>query len=378
MQKIKVLYMTTAWIHGGIETYIWNFLKQIEKERYSFHIAFPGEYIWENEDILIKSGIHVIHYPANNIRQQIREIKKILAAGDYDIVHVMQHYLGWETHTVFALVAIAERKNHHYKIICHAHNKEDKTKKVAFIKKSVRGVFRNILRSALSRADLLAACSCEAGDFVYGRRKKTVTFYNGIDINKFRVARSSGSIAQWQEKYGINTNRMNFAVVARMADQKNPLFTLDVIKALCRYYPELCVTWVGDGELRKDIERHLETLGIVDRVHLLGIQDHVEEILACCEYFLLPSKYEGLGIVLIEAQAAGLHCFTSDGIPEEADCGGVSFISLDKTAEQWAEEIHRQIEEEPRVNIDMERLSRFDINRTVAELNEVYHRLVEL
>lgn len=378
MNKKRILYMTTSWNRGGgIESYMWNFMKHIDQEQYAIDIAFPGEFKWQNEDALTEKGISVIHYPAKNLRQQIKVIKTILKNGDYDIVHVMQHYLGWETHTIFALVAIAERAHHHYKVICHAHNKEDTTRTVKIIRKTVRGIFRTVLRSALSRADLLAACSGDAGDFVYGRRKKVETFYNGIDVNKFIAAADDGCISQWQEKYGIDANRTNFVIVARMDDQKNPLFVLDVIQAVSWHCPDVNLIWVGEGGMRKDIEAHIEELGIADRVQLLGMQDHVEEILACCDYFLLPSKYEGLGIVFIEAQAAGLHCFASDRVPAEADCGGVTFIELDKTAEQWAEGIFRQIKSGPQTTIDMERLDRFEINRTVAELCEVYNRLVE-
>ena len=378
MQKIKVLYMTMSWNHAGTEAYMLNVFDHIDRLHYDIDVALPGEFKWENEDTLIQRDINVIHYPAYSLSQQIREIKKILNVGDYDVVHVMQQYVAWETYMFFALVAIAERKRHHYKVICHAHGKEDKTKAVPpILKRTARNAFRNVLRWGLSRADLLAACSQEAGEFLYGSKRKVEIFDNGIDLQKFRSASSSNSISQWREKYGIDAGKKNFAIVGRMAEQKNPLFALDVIQALSQYYPDVRLIWAGDGDMRKDIEIHMEEIGIADRVQLLGAQDHVEEILACCDYFLLPSKFEGLGIVFIEAQAAGLHCFTSDQVPKDADCGGVTFIPLDKSAEQWAEEIHRQIEAEPKANIDMERLSRFDINRTAADLSEVYKRLVE-
>ncbi len=376
MRKIRILYMDMLWGFGGIETYILNNLDRLDMEKFAFDIALPGLYKHVNEDALTIRGVNVIHYEANSIRQEVQEVKKILYKGNYDIVHIMQNYVSLESPAVFSLVAIRERRKYHYKVINHAHNTEDTSKPTPFIKWQIRRIFRNLLRKRFIKADLLAACSNEAGEFLYGNNRNVDIFYNGIDIGKFGDV-CTGKISQWREKYGIDANKMNFVAVGRMAKQKNPLFALDVVKALCQYYPDLRFTWVGDGEMRTEMEARMKEIGLEGRVRLLGVQDHVEEILACCDYFLLPSKREGLGIVFIEAQAAGLRCFSSDNVPALADCGGVTFISLDKTAEQWAAEIHRQIEAEPKANIDMERLSKFDINRTAADLSEVYKRLVE-
>ena len=112
-------------------------------------------------------------------------------------------------------------------------------------------------------------------------------------------------------------------------------------------------------------------------MRLLGTQEQVSKILSCCDYFLLPSKIEGAPLVLIEAQAVGLRCFASDRVPDIIDCGGVSFIELDKTPEEWADEIHRQIESEPKAKVNMDLLKRFDINETIKTLSHVYNDLAE-
>lgn len=184
-------------------------------------------------------------------------------------------------------------------------------------------------------------------------------------------------MAATKEKYSIAKGNPKFVIVARMCDDKNPMFVLDIIKHLITFYPNLSFVWVGDGERRDDIEAAVRKYGISGYVHLLGTQKNVGEILSCCDYFLLPSKIEGAPLVLIEAQAAGLKCFASDRVPNIIDCGGVSFIELDKTAEEWADEIHRQIESEPKAKINMALLKQFDINETVKALSHVYNDLVE-
>lgn len=369
--------MTMLWGYGGIEKYMLNIFDHIDRTKYTFDVALPGNFKQQNEDALLERSINVIHYSIDSIGQQVNEIKRILSDGDYDVVHIMQSYVTLETYAVFALVAIAEQKRYRYKIICHSHGTEDKTKPIRPIKKALRSVYRTLLRKGFSKADMVAGCSREAGEFLYGKEADIKLFYNGINLERFKTHFSSREISEFKDKYGIRGGSHNFAIVARMSGDKNPMFVLDVIKCLCRYYPNLNFVWVGDGELRSDIIRYIEANGLSDCVQLLGTQSNVNEILACCNYFLLPSKLEGAPLVLIEAQAAGLKCFASDRVPNVIDCGGVSFIDLDKSAEEWAAEIHTQIEREPKAKINMDLLKRFDVNETVKALSEVYDRLVE-
>lgn len=372
----KVLYMTMLWGFGGIEKYMLNIFDHIDRTEYTFDVALPGNFKHENEDSLIDRDINVIHYAAESIGQQIKEIKQILDAGDYDIVHVMQGYVTLETYAVFALVAIAERRKHRYKVICHAHGIEDKTKQCGGIKRTLRAIYRSLLRKGFSGADLLVGCSHEAAAFLYGKHNDLKVFYNGIDLGRFMLDYPADTLTGLKKFYSIEDGLPKFITVARMSDEKNPIFLLNIIKHLRGYYPRIKFFWVGDGELRCDIVRYIENNGLSGHVFLLGNQKHVNEILPCCDYFLLPSKREGAPLVLIEAQASGLKCFASDRVPNVVDCGGVTFIPLAKTAEQWAEEIHRQIEAAPKANIDLERLNRFDINKTIADLSKVYDWLI--
>lgn len=369
--------MTMLWGYGGIEKYMLNIFDHIDRTQYTFDVALPGNFKQQNEDALIERGINVIHYSIDSIGQQVNEIKRILNDGDYDVVHVMQSYVTLETYAVFALVAIAEQKRYRYKIICHSHGTEDKTKPIGPLKKALRSVYRALLRKGFSNADMVAGCSREAGEFLYGKNADIKIFYNGINLERFTTNFSNREITEIRDKCGIRSGSHNFAIVARMSAEKNPIFVLDVIKCLCRYYPSLNFVWVGDGELRSKVERHIKDRDLSQNVQLLGKQNNVEEILACCDYFLLPSKLEGAPLVLIEAQAAGLKCFASDRVPNIINCGGVSFIELDRTAEDWATEIRRQIECEPKAKINMDLLKRFDANETVKALSEVYDRLVE-
>ena len=373
---IKVLIACGWFFNGGVEKYILNIIDRIDRSKYEIEVVLAGEYLHSNEHALLDRNIKVMHYPFGSMYVQTKAIRKILCEGKYDIVHVMQTNCLLEFPAIFLLAAISARHKYKYKIIAHAHNTEDLTKRRNPIKKAVRTACLHLLKFAFRRADLLAACSYQAGQYMYGFHSNAAVFYNGIELDDFLFPNNC-LLPNLREKYSIDYRNVNFVVVARMTDQKNPFFLLDIVDALVRYYPNIKLTWVGTGEMHGDIQRYIDQKKLHDHINLLGVQQKVYEILACCDYFLLPSRMEGAPLVLIEAQAAGLKCFASDRVPNIIDCGGVSFIELDKTADEWAAEIHRQIECEPKATINMDSLKRFDINETVKALSEVYDRLVE-
>lgn len=360
-------------MHGGIESYILNIIDHIDRNIYEIELAIPGKWKQENEDSLICRNIKVIHYDIVPFSKQVQSIRSILKSGKYDIVHVMQSYVTLERPAVFAIVALMERYHYHYKLICHAHGTEDTSKRRGFAKKLLCSMYRQVLRNVFCKADVLAACSQEAGCFMYGNNANVNVLYNGINLDRF--TRQPNALLR--EKYRISDDKMNIVAVGRMSEEKNPVFALETIKNLVSFYPDLRFIWVGDGALMSQVRQCTVELGITSNVSFLGNQDNVEEILSCCDYFFLPSKREGFGIVFIEAQAAGLYCFTSDRVPSIIDCGGVSFIELNKSAEEWAAEIHRQLGKEPKDKIEEALLRRFDVKETVKVLCEVYDRLVE-
>lgn len=180
-----------------------------------------------------------------------------------------------------------------------------------------------------------------------------------------------------REKYHISEKHTNLITVARMSIQKNPFFLIEIVEELLKYVPDLMMNWVGDGELKKEVENKIREKGIYENFHFLGVSEHVEEILPCCDLFLLPSQYEGFGRVFIEAQAAGIPVFASDMVPREVDCGGCTFVSLNKTAKEWAEQIYCYMKKNRRVEISRALLSRFDIKNTVIEMERFYDNMLK-
>ena len=211
---------------------------------------------------------------------------------------------------------------------------------------------------------------------MYGNKANITVLYNGVDLSKFQTVYSPGELLQYCNNLDIPMDRLKLAIVARISNEKNPSFLLDVVKSLRRYYPNILLVWAGTGPMHDVIEREIATKELSDSVRLLGVQQNISKILSCCDYFILPSIREAAPISLIEAQAAGLQCFASDRVPNIIDCGSVFFISLDKSADQWADEIHKLIETNDKTEVDPASLQRFDIRKTVQDLCKLYDSLL--
>ncbi|HKL11672.1 MAG TPA: glycosyltransferase, partial [Clostridia bacterium] len=132
-----------------------------------------------------------------------------------------------------------------------------------------------------------------------------------------------------------------FVHVGRFEEQKNHIFLIDIFHEILKKDNKCILLLAGDGRLRQKTEERTNELGMCEEVKFLGLRTDIPEILAAADIFLMPSHYEGIGNVLVEAQAAGLPCFVSDSIPKEVDMGAglVEFLPLKNDAETWSKQI---------------------------------------
>ena len=128
--------------------------------------------------------------------------------------------------------------------------------------------------------------------------------------------------------------------IGRFNKQKNHEFLIEVFKALHDKHPNSLLVMVGNGHLRPSIEKKVDQLGLSSCVRFLGIREDISDIMQGMDLFLFPSLFEGLPVVLVEAQAAGLRCIVSDTITSETDVSGrLEFVSLKESPDEWADKI---------------------------------------
>lgn len=354
---VKKVLMTGLYdARGGIETFARNYFDYIDKGkiRYDFTNArefiYFGEYFIENGAVIY----NIPHEKKNPVLyyQRLKEIMK-----GYDAVHI--NILS----AANILPVMAAKKSGVKKIIVHSHNSGT----VGLIRNTLHFIFKPYLRKA---ATDFFACSELAGKWMFGEKiigqDNFHIINNGIDIEKFKYDESIRN--KIRKQYGLE-NDFVVGHTGRFSEQKNHSFLIDIFAEVYKKNNSARLMLVGDGELRVQIEEKVKTLGLSDAVIFCGVCDNVNEIYQAMDAFVLPSLFEGLPVVLVEVQAAGLRCVISDRISKEADISGdIKFLSLSDKPESWAESI-LALQGAERNKCDM---SDYDIRRLSDMLEQLY------
>ena len=171
----------------------------------------------------------------------------------------------------------------------------------------------------------------------------------------------------------------NIINIGRFNSQKNQLFLLDVLAEIIKKNTNYKLFLVGDGELKTQILEKIKKLKIERNVELLGIRNDIPEILQAMDVFLFPSLFEGLPVSLVEAQATGIQCVISDGVPAESILvkENVKVISLKENAEQWANKILEIKNFERKDVSEIIKEKGYDIKENAKKLEEKYRELVK-
>lgn len=219
-------------------------------------------------------------------------------------------------------------------------------------------------------SDVHWACSKEAGDWLFPHGDYKV-IKNGIEIERFRFDQEKRKMIR--EEFKLD-NKYVIGTIGRFEVPKNPQGIIRIFESCLKCDPDVRLLWVGDGPEMLTVKRNLAENGLEKSVILTGVRKDVPDLLSAMDVFILPSNYEGLGIVLIEAQANGLHCFASDRVPEESNVTGhVEYLPIVEYA-IWAERVlecenHRG--EDP---TEMLRKAEYDIKDVASEVQKMYLR----
>ena len=358
MKKIAIL------MHGlgadGIDTLFANLSAYWDLSIYDvtyFLAVDPGpKQFWE--DKVLKNGVNVVHITDLDGKKLLHWPKNLANAlreyGPFDAIHVNMDMLNGINLRVAKKVGIKNR-------ICHAHVSKNSTPN-NLLKSAFKKCYLMVMKSWIKRfSTYRISCSDSAGDYFFGSGNYT-TIYNGIDVARF--------------KKGVrkNTDKPVFCTVGRIDEPKNPFFIADVVNQLYILSPKIEFLWIGSGGMDKEVHEYVKSIPANKVIKFLGVRDDVENVLSECSYFLFPSKYEGFGLVAVEAQAAGLDCFVSDAVPKDIDCGKCKFISLEKTPATWAEEIMAHIRSKNKLKLDDKKLNRFDIRYMAEKLQDLYSK----
>lgn len=291
--------------------------------------------------------------------QYIVDIFKIIHRYRYDIIHVHGNSCTMAIELFAGKVAKCQIR------IAHGHN-------TACVHKRMHELLRPLFeRTCTDRI----ACSEEAGKWLF-RGKKFDILENAIDLSKYQFDRLKAESIRNQLK--IKEDEIVLGHIGIFNKQKNQSFVLKVFHALYQEDQKYKLLFIGQGEMESMVKKEAEELQLQENIIFYGVTDDVPEILSAMDIFIFPSLHEGLGIAAVEAQLMGLPCVMSDQVPDEAVISpNCRKLSLNKPLEEWCDVVASYtayIGERNNHGLTMSKIKRFDIDRQVIKLEEMYRQ----
>ncbi|EST12719.1 glycosyltransferase family 1 [Sporolactobacillus laevolacticus DSM 442] len=368
MKRVLVYGLGTS--VGGMEEYIMNLFRTIDRSKYVFDIIpHGGKFFYAEQEVNQLGGkVYKITGQKQSLYGSMKELNKLLKnlRSSHEIIYF--NSCGFYNILPFVLA-----KKYHYTIITHGHNSRDAERSVLV---EVLHCINRIYVRWISKYRF--ACSKAAGEWIFGKhyfhQKKVKIINNAIDCEKFRFRER---IRQAVRKQLNVENDLVIGHVGRFVYQKNHDFLIDLFHAIHQRNEKSKLLLIGEGELRSKIEEKVKDLGLDDGVLFLGNRKDIPELMWAMDLFVLPSRFEGLPVVAVEAQAAGLPLILSDTISEETRITKlVTFCSLKNPLSYWEEAVlsgiskHRDMEKEIKS-------SGFDIKDQANKFVVVLDRLIQ-
>lgn len=370
-RPIRILHVVGGMNRGGVETWLMHILRHIDRDRFQMDFLVHTNQPCAYDEEIRTLGSQIIPCPLNRFQpwSYANHFKQILQMyGPFDIVHShVHHFSGY-------ILRIAQQSEIPVRI-AHSHNNSSLVKTKP---KWHRSLYLNLMRAWIIKyATLGLGCSRDATVDLFGSSWKTdfhqQILYCGIDLTAFQNTVDTVDI---RSEFGIPQDAFVIGHVGRLETPKNHNFLLEIAAEAVKQEPKMRLLLVGDGSLRSNIEKKIAQLGLTEHVIFAGSRPDVPRLMqGAMDVFLLPSFQEGLGLVLVEAQAAGLPCIFSDIVPEEVDLVKplVRRISLLESASTWSKAVltaSARLTKKDALNVVKK--SHFNIEIGVKNLVEVY------
>ncbi|MCM3166364.1 glycosyltransferase family 1 protein [Peribacillus frigoritolerans] len=322
---IKVLVISTVnfGYGGGITNVIMNYYHSIDKSK--VHMDFVVSKCIDDklkQEVLDGgSKLYELSYRLKSPLKYLKKVKEIIKSGEYDIVHAHGNSC------TLAIEMIAAKKGGAKIRIPHCHNT---TTNYKVVHKLLRNKFDKNYTNGF-------ACGEKAGEWLYAGKPFTVV-NNGIDVKRYMF--NDADRQKYRRKLGFDGCKV-VGNVGAINYQKNHEFLVDIFSELYKLDNSYRLLIVGDGNLRSDVNNKIARLGLTNAVTFTGKSREVPQLMQAMDMIVMPSRYEGLPLTLLEAQSSCLQCFVSDVITQEAGVTDlVKYVSLEKQPKEWAKIIN--------------------------------------
>lgn len=359
---IRVLQVFGRMDCGGAETMIMNIYRNIDRSKVQFDFVVHTSDKCDFDDEIKSLGGRIFSVPRFNLKNALfykSAWRKLLSKHpEWKMIH--GHIMS------VASIYLTIAKNFGLVTISHSH--------IAGKTQGIKSMVRDVLQKQLT-ADYYMACSNSAGEWLFGDRIVNNKHYyilpNAINVDKFRY--NPECREQKRKELGL-TNEVLIGHIGRFQNQKNHLYLIEVFNKFVKRINNSKLLLVGRGELEEQVKKRVNELGIQDKVIFAGVRFDVNELIQAMDVFVFPSLFEGLGIVLIEAQTSGLPCVMSDTVPKEAILieDLVTVMKLNQSADEWADHIISRLGEKRYSRIEEVKAKGYDIADTSKWLEDFY------
>lgn len=366
-KPIRILQATVANDRGGLTGYICQNYKFIDKRKIQFDFI-TYDNVLEFEDELKKQGANFYHIVRPiHFFKYIKQMSAIQNKMQYGTIHFNLSYANILLILIARIVGI---KN----IIIHAHSTQidDKRFLIRLVKENIHK-FGKLLIPRIAKTFL--ACSFPAAQWMFKKsvidKKKYTIAHNAVEIEKYVFSESKRRKKRFE--LGLGEDCFCIGHVGRFTYQKNHEFLVDIFIEILKIKKNSKLILIGDGENLCDIQKMAKRKNVTENILFLGLCYDVPDLMQAMDCFVLPSRFEGLGIVGIEAQAAGLPSFFSDVVPKELGITNLAnFISLNESAKYWSKNILQNCNVK---RLDMSKKiaeAGYDIKTEIKKLEKIY------
>lgn len=363
-EPIRVAHVIGKMVGGGVEAVVMNYYRHIDRRQVQFDFIVDSDSTVVPADEIKYFGGRLFEVPPY---QQLGEYQKALASlfeqHRWNIVH--SHI---NTLSVFPL-RIAKKLGVPVRI-AHSHATMGKGETNRNMIKLALRPFANVYPTDR------VACSRYAGEWLFGKNTDFTVIPNAVELSRFCF--DSSTRTTLRAKWGVGEGCCVVGNLGRMESTKNQAFLIDAFAQMHAEHPDSILVIAGCGSLRESLERKTLDMGLADSVHFLGQIRDASCLYQGMDVFALPSLYEGFGMALLEAQAAGLPCVVSDRVSLEAVLtDSCRLVPLEDGAEAWANAIWMQYTGNKRNDMLDVAFERFDIENASKRLESFYLRLFE-
>lgn len=355
----RILCVFSTLDRGGAETMCMNLYRHINREEIQLdfikHTSKTGAY----EDEIKKMGGRIYEAPRYKLYNHIKYCRwwknYLRKHPEYKIIH--GHFF-----TISAIYFKIAKKYGRI-TVGHSHCTEPD-------KNSLKAYLLSYLCKKVDKySDVRLACSKKAGNWIY--KKDFIVLNNAIETKRFVY--NAKEREKVRNAFNLQ-NRFVIGTIGRIMHQKNPLGVIEIFKAIRTKRPDALLMWVGDGPMRIVAENKVKEYGLKDSVLFLGVRADVPSLLQAMDAFILPSFYEGLPVVAIEAQASGLPCYISDTVTREVDITGLCMFLPINDEMEWCKSILEYTGKRVDTSIALKKAG-YDICDTANWLEHLYLKL---